>query len=318
MKLPQWDRSPSCEKYQVKAKEHEKNDALQMALYYWKIAGSINPTDIEVTENTNRLKTEIQLRVKKHFKKGVTYVERGHWKAARQEFLITLRYDPSHKGALNYLKKRLIDDNFTIYLVKEEDTLHNLALKMYNDPGKKILIAYFNDLDTKGKLTSGMTLKLPILETRLEDMTIDIEKELIKVSSFFEAKDYDKALMIIGKVLGYDPTNIEAADLANACYYQKGKMLIMQKKHLESLEIFKKVDPEYKDVKEAISNLVKCIRDKVRIHYSRGVRYFVNEQLTMAIEEWERTLALNPDHQKAKKDIENARTLLKKLKEVNE
>lgn len=317
IKPPKWRKNPSYEKYQVKAKEYEKEDVLQMALYYWKIAGSINPADMEVAKNTERLKIKIQLRAKKHFKKGATYFKKGHLKEARQEFLITLRYDPAHKEALNYLKKRLPGDSFTTYLVKEGDTIKNLALKIYNDPGKTILITYFNDLDTKGKLTSGMTLKLLIPETKLADMTINIEKKLIKANSFFQAKDYDKALMIIRKVLEYDPTNIEADDLANACYYQKGTILIRQKKHLEALKMFKKADPVYKDIQKAISNLLEYIRHEARVHYSRGVKYFVNEQLTMAIEEWEMTLDLDPDHQKAKKDIENARTLLKKLKEVN-
>jgi hypothetical protein len=40
------------------------------------------------------------------------------------------------------------------------------------------------------------------------------------------------------------------------------------------------------------------------------------DQLEKAIREWEETLALNPNHPKARKDIENAQNLLKKLQEL--
>jgi tetratricopeptide (TPR) repeat protein len=51
-------------------------------------------------------------------------------------------------------------------------------------------------------------------------------------------------------------------------------------------------------------------------HYLRGVKYFTDEELDKAIKEWETTLTLDPNHPKAKKDIENARALLQKLKEI--
>ena len=51
-------------------------------------------------------------------------------------------------------------------------------------------------------------------------------------------------------------------------------------------------------------------------HYRAGVAHFVNEDLEGAITEWEKTLALNPEHQKAKRDIKDARNLLEKWKQI--
>ncbi len=51
-------------------------------------------------------------------------------------------------------------------------------------------------------------------------------------------------------------------------------------------------------------------------HYIKGVKYFTDEELDKAIKEWEETLDLDPNHPKAKKDIENARSLLQRLKEI--
>jgi len=38
--------------------------------------------------------------------------------------------------------------------------------------------------------------------------------------------------------------------------------------------------------------------------------------LQKAVAEWEKTLILNPEHPKAKKDIENAKHLIKELEKI--
>jgi predicted TPR repeat methyltransferase len=49
-------------------------------------------------------------------------------------------------------------------------------------------------------------------------------------------------------------------------------------------------------------------------HYRSGVKHFLNEELEKAVAEWEKTLALNPEHRKARQDMENAQRLLDKLR----
>jgi hypothetical protein len=51
-------------------------------------------------------------------------------------------------------------------------------------------------------------------------------------------------------------------------------------------------------------------------HYIKGVKFFVEEDVEGAIQEWETTLSLEPNHPKAKKDIENARKLLQNLEKI--
>jgi len=51
-------------------------------------------------------------------------------------------------------------------------------------------------------------------------------------------------------------------------------------------------------------------------HYRRGLKYFVDDDIERAIEEWERALHLDPSHKKAKKDILDAKKILEQLKEV--
>ena len=54
--------------------------------------------------------------------------------------------------------------------------------------------------------------------------------------------------------------------------------------------------------------------EQAEIHYAKGVKHFLSEELEKAMVEWEETLRLNPEHPMAKRDLEKARRLLKNLK----
>ncbi len=103
------------------------------------------------------------------------------------------------------------------------------------------------------------------------------------------------------------------ADLAGEELLHRVKL---DKKYREALNMFNRVAPGYNGVKEAIFDVNKIIEKDAEIYYREGVKRFLNEELEEAINEWEKTLVLNPEHQKAKRDIENARGLLEKLKQI--
>lgn len=384
--------------YRQKSLEYEKKNELQMALYYMQIAGSLNPDDKIIAKRIAVLESTIANKARRHFKKGVVYFKKNKLKYARQQFLITLRYNPDHKGALDYMKNRLAPKEYIIYKTKKGDTLKSISREFYNDVKKDFLIVYFNNLKTSKKPAPGTTLKLPMIKSYFTHLAILIRNDLIKARKLLEDKRYEEVLNIAGEVLKYDLMNKEAADLKNAAYYHMGKQLSREEKYPEALNTFKKVDPKYKDVKKAIrevinkdlmkansllkeeqyeevlaiaekaldydnSNIVakdlinttycqkgrgllsrknyvealkvlnkadplhdcieKAISDlkgvmkkEAEAHYLQGVKYFLNQELSSAIIEWEKTLVLNPDHKKAKENIINARRLLEKYKKV--
>lgn len=315
------------EKYRNKAIEYEKDRELHKALQTWEIVASLAPTDDGVTKKIEALKTQIATVADQHFKQGLSFYQRNSMEAAHKEFLIALHYNPAHQEALNYLKHKLPGEDYILYRAKGGDTLKEIARKTYNDPNKDFLIAYFNDLKIDSKLVPGHTLRLPDLESSMAKVTIDTketamdtkeisaetEEMLSKALAYYKVKKYQETVSISEKVLEYDPANKQAHNLINESYYQMGKLLIQRKKYQEALDVFNRVNSGYKDVKESVAFAKKHLAGD---HYLRGVKYFTEEELEKAIKEWEVTLTLDPNHPKAKKDIENASSLLKKLKEI--
>jgi tetratricopeptide (TPR) repeat protein len=317
------------ERYRNKAMEYEKKEELQKALQSWEIVSSFTPSDEAVVKRIVGLKAQIQTLSDQHFKKGLSYYKTNSIESARREFLLVLSYNPDHKEALDYLKHKLTGEDYILYEVGKGDTLKAIAKKKYNDAQKDFLIAYFNDLGKDGRLGPKTTLKLPILEaTPIKQVMgskgkeipieekgaiVDTKEMLNKAMVSFKGKNYQETASITQEILTYDPSNKDARDLANASNYQMGKILSQEKKFQEALESFSRVEPGYKDVKQSIS-FVK--RELAGTHYIKGVKYFTDEEIDKAIKEWEETLTLDPNHPKAKKDIENARNLLQKLKEI--
>jgi tetratricopeptide (TPR) repeat protein len=388
---------PACD-YLEKASEYEKNGELQTALFYFQIAGTLDPDSTKIHEKIASLKSAIDHKAGQHFTKGVEFFKKREFKDAQKQFLTTLRYAPGHKEALDYLKNRLHPKEYRTYKVKDKDTLKDISEKFYKDPSKDVLIAYFNNIKTGSEPLSGTILELPTLELEFNRPPIHIPTELTKAENLFKEKRYPEVLRVSEKILEYDRLNQKASDLKNAAYYQIGlelsgqenypeairsfkkvtpeyqgveeaiqqainkellkaerllkqkqyeqalavagkildddksntaaqnlintafcqqaRNLIIRKNYTEALDVLSKADPEYDCVKKTISDVYTAKKKQAEVHYLNGVKHFLNEELQSAITEWEKALVLNPEHQKARKNISNARSLLEKLKKV--
>lgn len=315
------------EQYSNRAMEYGKKGEWRKALQSWEIVKSFVPSDETVAKKIENLRTQINVLTDQHFKQGLTYYQKHSLPEARKEFLLALCYNPDHKEALEYLKQKLVGEDFTLYEVRKGDTLQKIAREKYHDSQMDFLIAYFNDLKKDAPITPPMTLKLPMIASapikqpigskemsyEPKETPFDTREMLSKAQVYFKTKNYRETLSISENILEYDPANKEARDLMNESYYQMAKILNQGKKYQEALTMFNHVDPKYKDVKEWIPSVKNQLAEA---HYLMGVKYYVNEELEKAVKEWEETLTLNPKHPKAKRDMENAFQLLKKLKEI--
>ena len=136
---------------------------------------------------------------------------------------------------------------------------------------------------------------------------------MAKAEVYFKANKFKETASITEDILSIEPSNKRARDLTNASYYQLGKALNAQKKYEEALTQLAHVEPGYRDVSDLIPSVKKQLAE---VHYVNGIKYYTEEKLNQAVREWEETLKLNPQHPKAKGDMDNALKLIERLKEI--
>jgi tetratricopeptide (TPR) repeat protein len=104
-------------------------------------------------------------------------------------------------------------------------------------------------------------------------------------------------------------------ELKRNVLYQQGKVLFEQKKYPDSfaaLNQLAKLAPKDTEV----STLLGSVRSRlVQDHYNQGIRLYREEKLAAAINEWRSVLQYDPNHEAAKKNIDQAERLLKGLQQ---
>ena len=316
------------ERYRARARENEEAGDLPKALKAWEIVKNFIPADEEAEKKIAQLREQIPAAADQHFQRGLAFFQSRSYALARNEFLCALYLNPDHGEAMVYLKRKMAEEGIFTYEVKKGDTIKNVARKFYKDPQKDFLIAHFNGLTVDSRLEPPLILRMPILDSpppkrqstsakKAADLNpetaIEIQEILGKARNAYRVKNYLESAALTAKILEYDPANREGRELRNASFYQLGKKLSEEKKYHEALEAFHRVDSGYKDVS---TQLGKNQKQLAEVHYIKGVKFFIEEKIEGAIQEWQTTLSLEPKHPKAKNDIENARNLLKKLETV--
>ena len=145
-----------------------------------------------------------------------------------------------------------------------------------------------------------------------------IISRLALARQYAKVEQYEKVPPLLEEINRLDPGNQEAADLSNQVYYRMGQAFYKSRQYVAARDALSRVPPAYKDTKLILASVQLIIDQQVDAHYKKGVKYFINEELVNAIAEWEKVLILDPDHLKAAEDIDNARQLLNKIKDINQ
>jgi tetratricopeptide (TPR) repeat protein len=320
------------------AREEEAAGRPERALESWRVAAALRPGDEVAVREISRLQDLLAAAADEHFHRGIAFDRKGSPAEARKEFLLALVARPDHAQALDYLKNRLHEDTFS-YQVAEGDSYEGIARKFYEDPELAFLVARTNDLDMGTPPLPGRELILPILEDEptpppAEKMAPEPKKppptpeppqktavsdgefRLAKAEGYLEAGSYREALDAAAGIPPGDPAAEAARALINTSLYELGGELERKKQYLDALGSYRKVNPGFRDVKKKIASLEKRIGELAEEHYIAGMQFFINQKLPQAISEWEKTLALSPDHPKASEDIIKAQKLIEELQKI--
>lgn len=143
-----------------------------------------------------------------------------------------------------------------------------------------------------------------------------LKNRLQDAERYLKQRKYLEVITITEEVLEQDPKSSKARELSNAANYTLGKQFLDKGEESKAVKYLKAADQSYQDTAQLLSLALARMRAQAETYYRSGVRHFINEDLERAVKAWEHALSLNPNHPKARMDIENARRLIKKWKAI--
>ena len=305
---------PPAETYRDKALAQEKRGELQAALLTWQVVARLEPQNERTPKIIKTLKRAIDNAARVHYQEGVRLYRNGDESGARREFLITLRLKPDHKWAARFLKKRLHVRPRTYYKVLRGDSFIRIATKIYRDPTKAYIIAYFNDLDPQKPLLAGKTLIMPELEAKYLLLQPNTSAVLDQAQKALEEKHYQEVLELTARIKENEPGHSKARHLADSARYQYGLSLLEKKRNLAAMEQLKKVSPSFKGRNKAIRRARNSIQNQVVAEKMKKAEADLqHKDYAGVINITEEILSLSPDHPEAKALSNTAHYALGKL-----
>jgi hypothetical protein len=286
-------------RFRERALQQEQAGEPRRALESWRVVAALRPDAVEPRRRVEELGARLSAEAARRYEAGMARLGSGEIDAARRELLLALAADPGHAAALDALKNRLEPPAAT-HTVAAGETFEDIAKRYYGDAAKAPLIARLNDLDPAGRPAPGAVILVPSL-TPAATKAAQAAKPSLPAAEPVEARD-----------AGYEtePAAIDREDAPGppptAAPAPAPSLAPAPAPPAAAPSAPPKPDPAGAQRR----------REKAEEAYTAGVRFFINQQLDEAIRSWELTLSLNPEHPKAAKDIEKARALQQKLRDI--
>jgi len=261
---------------------------------------------------------------------------------ARNHFLAVLALDPANREAFEALQTQVREVRQVNHTVRAGESLTSIAQLYYGDRTRSEVIWETNQLPPNPKLTPGMVLKIPEIpglplgrtepaptaktppsggppatpgKTESAEEDLYANPALAAAREAMERGEFAVALSTVGRFLGQNPRNSEAADLRRTVLLQQGRTLMEQNKLVDAYSAANQLVKSYPKDSAATSLLTQVRGRLVQQHYNQGMQLFRDEKLPAAISEWRIALQYDPAHDGAKRNIDQAERLLKGLQE---
>ncbi len=140
--------------------------------------------------------------------------------------------------------------------------------------------------------------------------------DLAAAQDDFDGGRYRQCLERVDALLNESPDNREAAELATEARYRLALAHFDHQRYVDARNMLEAIDEQHQAGAELKTVVNSRLAECAQIHYRNGVRHFINENLQSAITEWEKALACDPEHAKARENIDNATRILQKIKNM--
>jgi tetratricopeptide (TPR) repeat protein len=267
---------------------------LRDALERWKIIMTIDPQYPGASQKKTEIEAKIKEQSNRHIVAGKELMQRRDKQGAQREFLAALRLDPLNRDALEQLYQ------------SEQQLGEQTA---FARPLRK------GGVGAKSQpVQSGDAKSSPAEEYEEEESGEEVS--LAEAADLYRRGDYLAAIDAFSRVLAQEPGLREAVEYQKLAYYNQGVAYMGKENYGEALKMFerlRRIQPDFKRLPHYLQTSREKLADQ---HYLAGIRYFKEQKLEEAIEEWDQALALNPKLENARRSREKAKGHLKRLEEI--
>jgi tetratricopeptide (TPR) repeat protein len=149
-----------------KAEAHETGSEWVEAVKEYRVALTMSPENKRALEGLHRAEDKLKTLADQHYIQGRNLQKEGKFSEARRHFLVALRLCPNHAGALETLSSRRrlpFQEDYVVHTLMPGESLSELAMMYYGDPGKFTVIAGFNQIQDAHLVRVGQAIKVPSL-----------------------------------------------------------------------------------------------------------------------------------------------------------
>lgn len=268
------------------------------ALTYYNNALDYDPYSFEAQAATDAVDSLLKLRTNKALVEAADLMAKKDFVEASKAYLRVLRMDPENEEAKENLDNvqptmrgyisRLITVGDSLRDQKEMDR----ARQNYEQA---------QELDPKND-------SLPTRIASLEVMArVGIRTQLSRAKTLLDRNQLDQAEREYERVRNAEPRNSQALQgLATIrtkrrdLVFQKGKELFGLEKYMEALTVFLDVlkqDERHSEAKSYVDRTRQILQPMLDNYFRSGLQYYTKENYKAALDEWEKGLLIDPNHQ---------------------
>ncbi len=227
---------------------------------------------------------------------GKRLYNQGNIAESREQWVKILNLFPQNRMATEYLLR--------CDLAKNPESFQKFAEKIVNDGNKLLADKKYNEAFKKFDLIATIDPQYPEIQNLITQSKVGKRKTGGEVTDIDFRQRYNVALQLYqqgGK------NNLEKA---------LAEFKIINNKYPDNIQvaiIINKIESQLRfRVAEQVQGkkLTPRQQELIREYYFKGINYYTNNQFDLAITEWRKVLAIDPDHEKAKNNIKKCLILL--------
>jgi len=230
------------------------------------------------------------------------FEKQGDWINARKRYRAALAVDPSNRLALTKLEElQTLTSNYV-------ERQYSRAEAAYRS----------NDTDTARRLLTEVLELAPnhaagrrLLEAINRSLPLSLQALFERVSRHAERNEHAACIEAADSLLQARPQMAEAQQLRRrsvvaldaASLLEIARKRFLRDRYVEALPLIQEAlnkEPNQAQAASLLAQTLKRMEAQVDAFFNRGIAFFTQEKYNQAIVEWDKALAINPDHQGAR------------------